>query len=167
MKNARFFTCSLPRLQTGVALIELALVLPLFVTLTFMVTEVGRAFYEYNTIAKSVRDAVRYLSAQDPLIAESDPDKKLDVAQNLVVFGLPSPGTSPKPLLPGLSLSNVPLSNISWSWSDTEPRIRTVKISVTGYTFRPMLSQVFGLKLGNDDGTIPFGSIEASMRAPG
>ena len=51
--------------QNGVALVEFALVLPLLLILTFITTEFGRALYQYNTIAKSLRDASRYLSAQD------------------------------------------------------------------------------------------------------
>lgn len=81
--------------QSGVALVELALIIPLLLLLTFITTEFGRAMYEYNAVTKSTRDAVRYLSFQTPgtHIAE---------AQNLMVYGnLAGTGT---PLVRGLSL---------------------------------------------------------------
>ncbi|WP_438999322.1 TadE/TadG family type IV pilus assembly protein, partial [Variovorax beijingensis] len=49
------------RRQRGVALVELALITPLLLLLTFITTEFGRAMYEYNLVVKSTRDAVRYL----------------------------------------------------------------------------------------------------------
>lgn len=52
--------------QRGVAAVELGLLLTLLVTLTFGVTELGRAAYQYNAIAKGVRDAARFLSQQTP-----------------------------------------------------------------------------------------------------
>ena len=50
--------------QRGVAAVELALILPLLLAICFAVTEFGRAIYTYNTLAKSTRDASRYLSTQ-------------------------------------------------------------------------------------------------------
>ena len=52
--------------QRGVALVELALIIPFLLLLTFITTEFGRAMYEYNAVAKATRDAVRYLSFQTP-----------------------------------------------------------------------------------------------------
>lgn len=43
-------------------MIEFAAILPLLVLLVFGITEYGRALYEYDTLAKSVRSAVRHLS---------------------------------------------------------------------------------------------------------
>ena len=63
--------------QNGVALVEFALILPLLLLLTFITTEFGRAVYQYNTITKSVRDAVRYLSTQTPG-TQIPPSQKLD-----------------------------------------------------------------------------------------
>lgn len=50
--------------QQGVAAVEFGLLLPILVILAFGMSEYGRAMYEYNAIAKSTRDASRYLSAQ-------------------------------------------------------------------------------------------------------
>ena len=73
MKNSR-------RTQHGAALIELALITPLLLLLTFITTEFGRAMYEYNAVVKSTRDAVRYLSVQTP-------GTHVTEARNLIVYG--------------------------------------------------------------------------------
>jgi Flp pilus assembly protein TadG len=74
--------------QQGVELVELALILPFLILLSMLVVEFGRALYEYNTVAKSVRDAVRYLSVQLP-------NTNCAQAQNLVVYGKTTAGTTP------------------------------------------------------------------------
>ncbi|MDP9971289.1 TadE family protein [Variovorax paradoxus] len=145
--------------QNGVALIEFALILPLLLILTFITTEFGRALYQYNTIAKSLRDASRYLSTQDPSIATTDP-AKITIAKNLVVFGNPVDNGSP--LVLGLSTSQVPTP--TWQFKGSAPAINTVTIKVTGYKFRPLITGVFGLTFGDANGDIPFGDISATMR---
>src|SRR5438067_4186062 len=85
--------------QQGVAMVEFALILPMLLILTFTVTELGRAFYQYNVLAKSVREAARYLSVRSP-------GTDLGLAKNIIVYGKPSGGSSP--VLTGLALSNVP-----------------------------------------------------------
>lgn len=153
------------RRQKGAALIELALVLPLLILLSVMVTEFGRAFYYYNTLAKSLRDAVRFLSVQDPSAASAEPGV-ITRARNMVVYGVPTPALNASPLVPGLSLANVPESNIAWTWTATTPRYRMVSIEVTGYHFQPLIGQAFGVSLVNAQGVLAFGPIAAHMRAP-
>ena len=48
--------------ERGVQLVELALVLPVLVVLFAAGAEFGRYFYEYTTLAKGSRVAVRYLA---------------------------------------------------------------------------------------------------------
>ena len=50
----------------GVAAVELALLLTPLLVMLFGVTELGRAIYSYNTLAKTVRDATRHLSQHGP-----------------------------------------------------------------------------------------------------
>lgn len=51
--------------QSGVAAIELALIIGPMMIALFGVTELGRALYQYNALVKSARTAVRYLAQQD------------------------------------------------------------------------------------------------------
>lgn len=147
------------RQQSGVAIVEFALVLPLLLILTFITTEYGRALYQYNTLAKSVRDAARYMSVQSPSDTTS-----YAAARNLVVYG--NPAGSGTPLVHGITTSMVP--NPVWELHGTDPVIRTVTVqigygtdgSTTRYKFIPMISDAFGLSLGS----ITFGPISATMR---
>lgn len=144
--------------QTGVAILEFALVLPLLLLLTFIVTEYGRALYQYNILTKSVRDAARYLSAHDKTILTSDPGKVTN-AKSLVVYGNFS--NAGVPLAIGLSTTQVP--NPEWQTAvGSNPAINTVTIKVTGYVFRPLIASAFGVNFGD----IPFADISATMRSP-
>ncbi|BCX53251.1 MULTISPECIES: TadE/TadG family type IV pilus assembly protein [Comamonas] len=138
--------------QQGVELVELALILPFLLLLSMLVVEFGRALYEYNTVTKSVRDAVRYLSVQLPNTGCSQ-------AQNLVVYGQTTAGTTP--LAPGLNTAAV---SCSWQTSGTYPLINTVTVTVTGYRFRSMTASVFGLRLGDANGGLTLSNIAATMR---
>lgn len=138
------------RIHKGVALVEFALILPLLLMLTFVTTEFGRAVYQYNTLTKSVRDAVRYLSVQAP-------GTKLTEARNLVVYGNTS-GTG-SPLVVGLALSNVPTP--TWQTAGTVPVINTVRVSITGYVFRPLVTGSFGVSLSS----LTYNDITATMRS--
>jgi Flp pilus assembly protein TadG len=145
--------------ERGAALVELALVLPLLILLTLIATEFGRAIYQYNTIAKSVRDAARYLSAQAPNTGAT-------AARNLVVYGTTTPSGSATPLVPGLTLANLPASTPAWQTAGTGPVINTVTITVTGFCFVPLSANVFGIAFTTANCGIPFSDISATMRAP-
>lgn len=137
--------------ERGAAIVEFAMMMPLMFILIFVTTEFGRAYYQYNTLAKTVREAARYLSvrAQNVGVAQ---------AKNIILYGSPAGGS--KPVVPGLSLSNVP--NPTYTTAGTYPVLTTVTVSVTGYTFTPMVSSVFGFPLNN----ITFSPIRATMRSP-
>jgi hypothetical protein len=151
MKNSR-------RTQQGTALVELALITPLLLLLTFITTEFGRAMYEYNSVAKSTRDAVRYLSVQTPGTHVAE-------ARNLMVYGNTA-GTG-SPLARGLSLSNVPSGSCcTWQSSGAGPIITTVTVRVSSYTFHSLFPSVIGVVFANANGNIVFSEISATMRAP-
>jgi Flp pilus assembly protein TadG len=139
------------RREKGVALTEFALALPMLLIVMLPILEFGRAYYQYNTVAKSVRQAARYLSVRSPGV-------DVDKARNIVVYGNPA-GTG-TPLVPGLSLSNVPTP--TWSTTGSYPILNTVTVTVTGYTFVPLVKGVSWIAF--DD--IAFGSIQATLRSP-
>jgi Flp pilus assembly protein TadG len=141
---------TLKKLQHGVAAVEFALILPLLILLSIFTIEFGRAMYQYNTLAKSVRDAARYLSVQLPNTHSAE-------ARNLIVYGnLAGTGT---PLVTGLNTSHVPTP--TWQPVGADPVITTVTVRVSGYSFVSMWTSVFGLPFG----TIPYSDIVASMRS--
>jgi Flp pilus assembly protein TadG len=137
--------------QQGVALLEFAFVLPLLLVLSLLSAELGRAVYRYNTTAKVVRDAVRYLSVQTPGTHAAE-------ARNLILYGNVA-GTGPL-LDPALVPANVPAP--TWQTAGSNPLINTVTIRVSGYQFRPMIGNMFGARFS----TVPFNDISATMRSP-
>jgi Flp pilus assembly protein TadG len=94
--------CFVRRNEAGVQLVELAIVLPVLLMLFGAAAEFGRYFYEYTTLAKSSRAAVRYL-----VTARTDGTDDL-AAKNLVVYGNVA-GTGTK-ILSGLDVSNVQIT---------------------------------------------------------
>ena len=144
--------------QRGAALIELALITPLLLLLTFITTEFGRAMYEYNSVVKATRDAVRYLSVQTP-------GTHITEARNLMVYGnVAGTGT---PLAPGLSLANVPAGSCcTWQTVGASPLINTVTVRISSYTFHSLFPSVMGVVFADANGNIVFSDITATMRSP-
>ena len=144
--------------ERGAALIELALITPFLLLLTFITTEFGRAMYEYNTVVKATRDAVRYLSVQTP-------GTHITEARNLMVYGNTA-GTG-APLASGLSLSNVPADSCcTWQSVGASPLINTVSVRISSYTFHSMFPSVMGIVFADANGNIVFSDITATMRSP-
>lgn len=155
--------------QRGVAMVELAIVLPLLLAICFAITEFGRAIYTYDTLAKSARGAARYLTTQ--AAGAGHP-----IARNLVVYGNPA-GTG-TPLMPGLNSSNmasmVAICDASITTctanrnQGSNPTINTVTVTITGYQFTPLLD-LLGFTRFYTSGTssitsINFGNISVTMR---
>lgn len=90
----------LPVKQKGVAAVEFGILLVPLVILTFGITELGRAMYQYNTIAKATRDAARYMSVQTP-----GDGTAMARARCLAAYG--NPGCSAPSLVPGLTEDDV------------------------------------------------------------
>ncbi len=94
----------------GAALVELAIVLPVLLMMVFGITELGRALYQLNTLAKSADAGVRYLSrAWDVLDDDCQPTagwaSAIGATANYVVFG--NAAGQGDALLPGLSTAGV------------------------------------------------------------
>ncbi len=148
---------------------ELALILPLLLTICFAITELGRGIYTYNTLTKAARDAARYLSTQTAGDAAA-----ITTANNLAVYGKPNPvltGTSPDlPLMPGLTTGMVNICDASLcaatnAFQGTNPSINTVTVAITGYPFTPVID-LLGFSSMYKAGTtyMLFGNISVTMR---
>lgn len=157
--------------QKGVASIELAIVLPLLLVIGFAITEFGRAIYTYNTLAKSVRGAARYLSVQNA----GNGSGAWDTARKLIAYGNPSGSGSP--LTPGLDSTNMSTmvsicdaSNCAGSNQSQgiNPTINTVTITITGYQFTPVIDLLgftrFFTGGGDSITSITFSDISVTMR---
>ena len=93
---------SFKRDERGLQLVELAIVLPVLVLLFAAAAEFGRYFYEYTTLAKGTRVAVRYLAT-----AKTNGDDDT-CAKNLVVYGNFA-GTG-SPIVNGLDITKVDIT---------------------------------------------------------
>jgi Flp pilus assembly protein TadG len=94
--------------ESGLAMIEFAVVLPLMLLLILGVAELGRAFMQYNVLTKSVRDGVRHLAQYAPSGSSGTIDidaQTMSETKNLVVYG--NSAGAGNPLLDGFSPGQV------------------------------------------------------------
>lgn len=98
---------------------EMAIILPFLVLMVFGITELGRALYQENTLAKAVESGARYLGrAYGALDANCEPVENAAEgiswstsetrARNIIIYGDENGGTTP--LLPGLEVTDVSVS---------------------------------------------------------
>lgn len=124
--------------QRGAAAVELGILMTVLLPLAFGTSELGRAMYQYNTLAKASRDAARYLSGQGPGDAA-----ELTVARCLAVYG--NTGCSGTPLAPGLTTAMVAVcdsSNCAGSHQNQATGsgvINLVTVTISGYVFTPVV----------------------------
>lgn len=124
--------------QRGAVLVELALLLAPLLILAFGVTEFGRAVYQYNAIAKAVRDSARHLSQYAPGDAV-----RIGEAQDLVFCGKIGCGSA-QALVPGLTRDKVrvfdrtsPIANNPYNLQPTSRgTVNLVRVEVNGFVFR-------------------------------
>ena len=135
--------------QSGVAAVELGLLLIPLITLIFGISEYGRAMYQYNTLGKAVRDGARYLSQY-----EAGDATAIAKARCLVAYG--NTACTDAPLLPQLTSSTMnTMIIVKDSKNDPsmslQPMIANgvsvgvtnlVKLTVKGYEFTSLVSFV-------------------------
>lgn len=100
--------------QCGIALIETVIVTPLLLFLIVLTAEVTNGFVEYNTLAKSVRGATRYVAARSLLGTTGTiviSPTLVAQASNLVVYG--NVAGSGSPILSGLAVGDVQVSQVA------------------------------------------------------
>lgn len=124
--------------QAGSVIVEFALLLTPLLILAFGITEFGRAMYQYNAIAKSVRDGARHLSQYAP----GDNQSKNE-ARALIVCGKLVCGLNDKPLVPGMTTSLVSISDRisdeNYNLQSTgRGTVNLVRVEVNGFTFQSM-----------------------------
>lgn len=125
--------------QRGLAMIEFAISIPVLLFLMLATAEIGRILFQYNTLAKAVRDGGRYAATN----AAVGTTRVVNITEtvrtetrNLVVTGNRL-GTGAA-LLPGLNVNNVTVTDAGNGF---------VQVAAT-YTYIPMLGATlptFGL----------------------
>lgn len=102
--------------QTGAAMVELALLLPLLFILLFGITEMGRALYQQSILIKTVGNATRMLSRSfETIDVENDCATTANWtaaqadATNLLIYGDVDGGASP--ILAGLNVIDITVEN--------------------------------------------------------
>ncbi len=138
---------------TGLAVVEMAIVLPILILLTLSAGEFGRAFIQYSRLSHRVQSAARFV-ADNALQGSTGvallTDNIASQARNLAVYGTTSVGTTPA--VPGLTPSDVQIS--------VTPN-GVVSVAIT-YEYEPVIGDflpTFGL--GQD---IAVGSIALNPR---
>jgi Flp pilus assembly pilin Flp len=89
------------RNEAGGTLAELAILVPLLAVMLAAVSEFGRYFQNYTTMAKATRSAARYLSNHPFTPGEKDK------AKNLVVCGKVTTCGANEQLVPGIAVGKV------------------------------------------------------------
>jgi Flp pilus assembly protein TadG len=101
-----------PREENGVEILEFAFILPLLAILLMGGIEFGRAFYTYNILTKSVRNAARYLSAEPIGSTGNINSSTVTRAQNVAVCGKTSACSDPASVVvPGLVDDDIQIQN--------------------------------------------------------
>lgn len=150
--------------MAGVAAVEFALLLIPMLVLCFGIVEYGRAIYQYNTLAKGVRDAVRLLAQNNP----ADTTYPTTAARCLAVYG--NTACTGQALVPGLTVNDVVICDRVSStgcpgkqfanFATAIGTINLVEVRISGFDFA-----LIGLPfLGNTDGIINFGPVANTMR---
>lgn len=108
---AKILSASLRRCH-GLALVEFVIILPICLMLIMATAEFGRAFLQYNTLSKAVRDGSRYVAGKALFGSTGTVSVTPSLAtqtKNLVVYGnVLGVGT---PLLPDLAVADVAVAN--------------------------------------------------------
>ena len=149
----RYSTRSVLSRSKAVAIVEFIIVLPIWLILIMATAEFGRAFMQYNTLTKSVRDGVRYVAA-NALVGSTGVvsiNGTVQVqAQNLVVYGNTA-GTG-SAILPGLTTGAVTVAGAGGG---------NVSLSVT-YPYASIFGFVPGFFYGGNTATNGY-SLQAAI----
>lgn len=134
------------RKSRGVAAVEMAILLVPLVIMCFGMVELGRAFYHYNGLVKSAREASRYLSMHSRGSNHAE-------ARCLAVYG--NTDCSGEPTVPGLEPGMVKIG-YELAVSTGYGSIDLVTVSIEGFPFTSLTAMPID--------SMTFGAIASTMR---
>lgn len=143
----------------GVAAVEFTILMAfLFAPLVLGTVEIGRVLFQYNTIAKSVRESARYIS----LYSATGPGyaTQVTIAKCLAAFG--NNGCTGNPIVPGLTSAQISIGTngngapLSAGSAGTVV-IKLISVTATGYQLGYITSYFSG-------GFKAFNNISVTMR---
>lgn len=130
LKRVRY----LGRNETGGTIAELAILIPFLIVMVAAVTELGRFFQTYSTLAKSTRASARYLSkvAYDPPAGPH-----VTAARNIAFCGR-ADCAGMDPVVGGLELDDIVITPEYAPGGEGNPL--RITVSITDYTFTPLFN---------------------------
>ncbi|WP_371379441.1 TadE/TadG family type IV pilus assembly protein [Thalassotalea aquiviva] len=144
---------------SGLAVVELTLMLPFLLLIIFSVAEFSRMLYQYNALNKFARDAARYMSVHAVNGTTSTVDLSLARDEVLALF-IHGDTSASQELLPGLSADNITTITLS-----TTGNFVTISVS---YHWQPMIFTSLPHFITNDSTNLGFPlTVNYTMRALG
>ena len=127
--------------EKGQALVEFSLVTLLFFTVVFGISEFGRALWTWNTIVQATRTGARYAVVESP----TSDDMQI---MKVVAYNDPNATSSSKPVVPGLSETNVRVRylNNDGTVAGNKNVADLIEVSVINYQFS-FLVPLFGTQI--------------------
>ena len=139
--------------MSGLAAVEFTILMAfVFAPMVLGTIEIGRIFFEYNNLAKSVRNGAKYISLFSP--TQPSYGTQVAKAQCLAAFG--NMGCAGNPIVPGLTVSKITIVTSS-AGSPGTVAIKLVSVTATGY----QLSYITNFFVG---GAKAFNDISVTMR---
>lgn len=141
---------NLLRNDHGTQLIEFAIVFPVLLLMFAGTTELGRMFYTYNSLAKATRGSARYLSTLQDVTASTCGSPQIScttAGKNMVLCGNVNGCGGPNQ--PPVILPNFTASNIVITPPATGVGVKYVTVSITAYTYQPLVFNLNALTGGN------------------
>ena len=125
--------------ERGQALVEFALVFPVFLLLFFGVIDIGRLVYVNNAVAQAAREGSRWGAVADRTQANNYPMNIVDQTTGLMT-AVPSPSVSIACYLPTDATLSNPVSSGLCAAGD----LLQVKVSSPVQMFTPVIGQLIG-----------------------
>lgn len=155
---------SLADRETGAVLVELAVILPILLLVSFATIEFARAVTAYKVVVNQVRQGARYLADRTPGTGHAQATclvryGRTDCTGALVVTGL---GTATVVIK---DATNAPTTHKAQATSTGSNAIAVnlVTVTVSGLRY-PLLAGSFVTAITGNANSVPFGPISATMR---